>query len=32
MRSVEVKILGQSYTIKTDEDETYIKDLEAVEQ
>ena len=27
MRSVEVKILGQSYTIKTDEDETYIKDL-----
>ncbi len=27
MRSVEVKILGQSYTIKTDDDETYIKNL-----
>jgi cell division protein ZapA len=27
MRSVEVKILGQSYSIKTDEDEAYIKSL-----
>ena len=27
MRSVEVKILGQSYSIKTEEDEAYIKAL-----
>lgn len=27
MRSIEVQILGQSYTIKTDEDEEYIKSL-----
>jgi len=27
MRSVEVQILGQSYSIKTDEDEAYIKSL-----
>ena len=27
MRSVEVQILGQSYAIKTDEDEAYIKSL-----
>jgi len=27
MRSVEVQILGQSYSIKTDEDEEYIKSL-----
>ena len=27
MRSVEVQILGQSYSIKTDEDEVYIKSL-----
>jgi len=27
MRSIEVRILGQSYTIKTDEDEEYIKSL-----
>ncbi len=27
MRSVEVQILGQTYSIKTDEDEAYIKDL-----
>lgn len=27
MRSVEVQILGQSYSIKTDEDESYIKSL-----
>jgi len=27
MRSIEVQILGQSYAIKTDEDEAYIKSL-----
>ncbi|RJQ18478.1 MAG: cell division protein ZapA [Nitrospiraceae bacterium] len=27
MHSVEVQILGQSYSIKTDEDEAYIKSL-----
>ncbi len=27
MRSVEVQILGQNYSIKTDEDEAYIKEL-----
>jgi cell division protein ZapA len=27
MRSVEIQILGQSYTIKTEEDEAYIKTL-----
>ena len=27
MRSVEVQILGQSYSIKTDEDDAYVKDL-----
>lgn len=27
MRLVEVEILGQKYSIKTDEDETYIKSL-----
>jgi cell division protein ZapA len=27
MRSVEVKILGQSYSIKTDENEEYIRSL-----
>lgn len=27
MRSIEVQILGQSYVIKTDEDEAYIKSL-----
>jgi len=27
MRSVEVEILGQSYSIKTEEDENYIKSL-----
>ncbi len=27
MRSIEVKILGQSYSIRTDEDEAYIKNL-----
>jgi cell division protein ZapA len=27
MRSIEVHILGQSYAIKTDEDEAYIKSL-----
>lgn len=27
MHSVEVQILGQSYSIKTDEDEVYIKSL-----
>lgn len=27
MRSVEVQILGQSYSIKTDEDEAYIRSL-----
>jgi len=27
MRSVEVKILGQSYSIKTDEDEEYIRSI-----
>ncbi|NOZ69336.1 MAG: cell division protein ZapA [Deferribacteres bacterium] len=27
MRSVEVQILGQSYYIKTDEDEEYVKSL-----
>ncbi len=27
MRSVEVQILGQSYSIKTDEDEAYVKSL-----
>ncbi len=27
MRSIEVQILGQSYSIKTDEDEAYIKSL-----
>lgn len=27
MRSVEVQILGQGYSIKTDEDEAYIKSL-----
>ena len=27
MRSVEVQILGQIYSIKTDEDEAYIKSL-----
>ena len=27
MRSVEVQILGQSYSIKTDEDDAYIKAL-----
>lgn len=27
MRSVEVEILGQSYSIKTDEDNAYVKDL-----
>ena len=27
MRSVEIKILGQSYTIKTEEEEAYIKEL-----
>ena len=27
MRSVEINILGQSYTIKTDEEEAYIKNL-----
>ncbi len=27
MRSVEIQILGQGYTIKTDEDEEYIKSL-----
>ncbi|UCE72051.1 MAG: cell division protein ZapA [Nitrospiraceae bacterium] len=27
MRSVEVQILGQSYSIRTDEDEAYIKSL-----
>ncbi len=27
MRSVEVQILGQSYSIKTDEDEDYVKSL-----
>lgn len=27
MRSVEVQILGQSYSIKTDEEEAYIKTL-----
>jgi cell division protein ZapA len=27
MRSVEIQILGQSYAIKTDEDEAYIKSL-----
>jgi cell division protein ZapA len=27
MRSVEVQILGQSYAIRTDEDEAYIKSL-----
>ncbi len=27
MRSVEVQILGQSYSIKTEEDEAYIKSL-----
>lgn len=27
MRSVEIKILGQSYTIRTEEEETYIKEL-----
>ncbi|MBI4699064.1 MAG: cell division protein ZapA [Nitrospirae bacterium] len=27
MRSVEIQILGQSYSIKTDEDEAYIKSL-----
>jgi cell division protein ZapA len=27
MRSIEVQILGQGYTIRTDEDEEYIKSL-----
>ncbi len=27
MRSVEIKVLGQSYTIKTEEEEDYIKEL-----
>jgi cell division protein ZapA len=27
MRSVEVKILGQSYSIRTDEDEDYIRSI-----
>jgi cell division protein ZapA len=27
MRSVEIQILGQSYAIKTDEDDAYIKSL-----
>ena len=27
MRSIEVQILGQTYAIKTDEDEAYIKSL-----
>ena len=27
MRSVEIQILGQSYAIKTDEDEAYVKSL-----
>ncbi len=27
MRSIEVQILGQSYSIRTDEDEAYIKSL-----
>jgi len=27
MRSIEVQILGQTYAIKSDEDETYIKSL-----
>ena len=27
MRSIEVKILGQNYAIKTDEDEAYIKSI-----
>jgi len=27
MRSVEIQILGQGYTIRTDEDEEYIKSL-----
>ncbi len=27
MNSVEVKILGQSYSVRTDEDEAYIKQL-----
>ena len=27
MRSIEVKILGQSYSIRTDDDEAYIKGL-----
>ncbi|MBI5666339.1 MAG: cell division protein ZapA [Nitrospirae bacterium] len=27
MRSIEVQILGQSYAIKTDDDEAYIKSL-----
>ncbi len=27
MRSVEIQILGQSYSIKTDEDEAYVKSL-----
>lgn len=27
MRSIEVQILGQSYSIKTDEDEEYIRSL-----
>lgn len=27
MRSIEVQILGQNYSIKTDEDEAYIKQL-----
>lgn len=27
MKSIEVQILGQNYSIKTDEDEAYIKEL-----
>jgi cell division protein ZapA (FtsZ GTPase activity inhibitor) len=32
MRSIEVQILGQTYAIKTDEDEAYIKSLHYVDE